>query len=81
MCVPGRVSPAVTYWVPSPMITSMKSTHESVPFKDGVVRLYSYFVLNSIGGVNMRKNGISAMITSMKSAHGNIPFKDGMVRL
>ena len=28
-----------------PMITSMKSTHESVPFKHSVVRLYSSFMI------------------------------------
>ena len=32
----------------SPMITSMKSTHERVPFKDSVVRLYSTFMLNIV---------------------------------
>ena len=31
-----------------PMITSMKSTHESVPFKYSVVRLYSTFMLNIV---------------------------------
>ena len=50
----------------SPMIRSMKSTHGSVPFKHGVVRLYI---------------GISPMITSMKSTHGSVPFKHSVVRL
>ena len=31
------------------MITSMKSRHESVPFKHSVVRLYSSFMLNIVG--------------------------------
>ena len=31
----------------SPMITSMKSTHESGPFKHSVVRLYSSFARNN----------------------------------
>ena len=39
----------------SPMITSMKSTHGSVPFKHSdVVRLYiEAYAKYSIGGVNM----------------------------
>ena len=32
----------------SPMITSTKSTHESVPFKHSVARLYSTFMLNIV---------------------------------
>ena len=54
------------------MITSMKSTHESIPFKHSVVVIYCSFMLNivdSIGGVNMGNNSISPMITSMKSTH------------
>ena len=37
----------------SPMITSMKSTHEIVPFKHSVVRLYIYssFMRNLVSGV------------------------------
>ena len=30
------------------MVTSMKSTHESVPFKYSVVRLYNIFMLNTV---------------------------------
>ena len=39
------------------MITSMKSTHESLPFKHSVVRLYKQQVYAeySIGGVNIGK--------------------------
>ena len=34
---------------PSPMVTSMKSTHGSVPFKNSVIRTgYSSFKLNDI---------------------------------
>ena len=40
----------------SSMITSMKSTHESVPFKHSVVRLYKQLYATYIlGGVNMRE--------------------------
>ena len=41
----------------SPMITSMKSTHESVPFNHKLVRLYieQLYANYSIGVVNMRE--------------------------
>ena len=48
------------------MITAMKSTQESVPFKHSVVRLYI---------------GICPMITAMKSTHESVPFNHSVVRL
>ena len=52
----------------SPMVTSMKSTHGSVPFKNSVVRLYiaalCFFALYSIGGVNMG-NKLFGCVVSM----------------
>ena len=37
----------------APMLTPMKSTHESVPFKHSVVRLYSSFMLNMVMGCHI----------------------------
>ena len=61
-----------------PMITPMKSTHGSVPFKDSVDRLYiAAYMLNIV----KENNGISPMITPMKSTHGSVPLKHSVDRL
>ena len=43
----------MAYLVISPMIASMKSTQESIPFNHSVVRLYQLYAKYSVGGVNM----------------------------
>ena len=47
----------------SPMITSMKSTHGSVPFRHSVVRLYGKY---STGGVNMKDSSFHVSISGMR---------------